>query len=227
MFFNIFRSSIGKKTVMAVTGLGLLGFVIVHLLGNLQIFLGPAWLNGYSEHLEDLPFLLIPARIVLASMLLVHMATAMVLTVQNKRARPVPYSAEDTVQATLASRTMIFTGSAVLLFIIYHLLHYTWGIAHPQYFHFEDSEGHHDVYSMVVLSFQDIKISATYLLALLVLSVHLGHGLSSFLQSLGLTPSGATKKIRKIGTALGWLIFAGYASIPVAVLSGLLKPGGG
>ena len=214
---------------MAVTGLGLLGFVVVHLLGNLQIFLGPVWLNDYSEHLEDLPFLLIPARIVLASMLLVHIATAVALTVQNKKARPEPYAAEDTVQATLASRTMIFTGLGVFLFIVYHLMHYTWGVLHPQYFHFQDAEGHHDVYSMVVLSFQDIKISGVYLLALLVLSVHLGHGASSFLQTLGLTPEGSAHKIKKIGTMFGWLIFAAYASIPVAALAGFLKPlqGGG
>src|SRR6185503_18971643 len=104
MFLNIFKSSIGKKAVMAVTGLCLLGFVIAHLLGNLQIFLGPDWLNGYSEHLEELPFLLYPARIILGVMLALHIATALVLTVQSKSARQVSYAVQDTVQTTLASR---------------------------------------------------------------------------------------------------------------------------
>ena len=214
---------------MAVTGLFLMGFVIAHLLGNLQIFLGPEWLNGYSEHLEELPLLLWPARVFLLATLLTHIVTGISLAVQNKNARPQRYLHEDTVQATLASRTMVLTGTAMFLFIVYHLLHFTWNVAHPQFGHLKDAQGHEDVYSMVVLSFRDARISATYLLAMLVLCTHLRHGSASFLQSLGLLPADAEKKARRAGSIFGWLIFAGYTSIPLASYLGWLKPlqGGG
>ena len=214
---------------MAVTGLFLMGFVVAHLLGNLQVFLGPDWLNGYSEHLEDLPLLLWPARVFLLVTLLTHMTTGIQLAVQNKNARPVRYSVEDTVQATLASRTMALTGAAVFLFIVYHLLHFTFGLAHPQYGHLTDAQGRDDVYSMVVLSFRDRRITAVYGLAMFVLSAHLRHGSAGFLQSLGWMPSGAEKKARILGAFFGWLVFAGYVSIPAASLLGFLKPlrGGG
>ena len=209
---------------MAVTGLFLMGFVVAHLLGNLQIFLGPEWLNGYSEHLEELPLLLWPARVFLLLTLLTHMTTAISLAVENKRARPVSYIKEGVVQATPASRTMVLTGLTIFFFIVYHLLHFTWNIAHPQYGHFTDGSGREDIYSMVVLSFRDARISGVYVLAMFVLGMHLRHGSSSFLQSLGWTPPGAEKETRRIGQCFGWLVFLGYASIPLAVLLGFLKP---
>jgi succinate dehydrogenase / fumarate reductase cytochrome b subunit len=106
MCFGILRSSLGKKYVMAITGLMLLGFVVAHLAGNLQIFLGADWLNDYSEHLEEMPLLLWPARVGLLTALILHMATAVCLTIENKKARPIPYAARDTVQASQASRTL-------------------------------------------------------------------------------------------------------------------------
>jgi len=209
---------------MAVTGLMLFGFLVLHLAGNLQIFLGADWLNVYSEHLEEIPFLLWPARIVLLTALILHMVTGIWLGIENKRARPVPYAAQSTVQASLASRTMVATGLAVFLFTIYHLLHYTWGVTNPEFFHLTDPKGREDIYSMVILSFQKPLISGIYLLALFILSRHLSHGLYSFLQSLGLTRESLLKRIEKTGRILAWLIFIGYASIPVSVLLGILKP---
>ena len=224
MCLGILKSSIGKKTVVALSGLFLMGFVVAHLLGNLQIFLGPEWLNGYAEHLEELPLLLWPARIFLLFALALHMSAALSLAVDNRRARPVRYIEEGTVQATTASRTIVLTGPVIFLFIVYHLMHFTWGVAHPQYFHFTDAKGHHDVYSMVVLSFQNAPVSAVYGLAVFMLGMHLRHGSSSFLQTLGWLPPGSEKKARKFGHLFGWLIFLGYASIPAAVLLGWLKP---
>ena len=224
MCFSLLKSSLGKKAVMAVTGLLLLLFVIAHLAGNLQIFLGADWLNGYSEHLEGMPLLLWPARAILLTALILHMVTAVWLTIENKKARPVPYAVQDTVQASLASRTMVLTGSAVFLFIIYHLLHFTWGVTNPRFFELTDPQGREDIYSMVILSFQNPVISGIYLLALFILSMHLGHGSWSFLQSLGLTREPWLKKMRMAGAALGWLIFIGYASIPTATLWGVLQP---
>ena len=224
MCFGILRSSLGKKYVMAVTGLMLLGFVIAHLAGNLTIFLGADWLNDYSEHLAHSPLLLWPARVLLLTALLLHMSTALCLTLENRRARPIPYSVQNTVQATLASRTMIFTGLAVFFFIVYHLMHFTWGVTNPEFFELTDPKGRKDIYSMVILSFQNPLISGAYLLALFILCVHLGHGASSFLQSLGLTREPMLKKMKTVGVALGWLIFIGFASIPAASLLGILTP---
>ena len=224
MCFGILKSSLGKKYVMAVTGLMLLGFVIAHLLGNLQIFLGADWLNGYSEHLEEIPLLLWPVRVVLGTTLIVHMIVAIWLAFENKKARPAPYAVQSTVQASLASRTMVFTGLSVFLFIVYHLLHFTWGVTNPEFFHLTDPKGREDIYSMVILSFKNPMISGVYLLALFILSAHLGHGLPSFLQSLGLTRESMLKKMKKIGPVLAGLIFVGYASIPVSALLGILKP---
>ena len=224
MCFGVLKSSLGKKVVMAVTGLMLLLFVIAHLAGNLQIFLGADWLNGYSEHLEEIPLLLWPARVILLTALVLHIFTAVWLTLENRKARPIPYAAQDTVQASLASRTMIFTGSAVFLFIIYHLLHFTWGITNPEFSGLTDPQGREDVYSMVILSFQNPVISGVYILALFILSMHLGHGSWSFLQTLGLTRESMLKKMRKAGTVLGWLIFLGFASIPAASFLGILQP---
>ena len=224
MCFGVLKSSLGKKVVMAVTGLMLLLFVIAHLAGNLQIFLGADWLNGYSEHLEEIPLLLWPARVILLTALVLHIFTAVWLTLENRKARPIPYAAQDTVQASLASRTMIFTGSAVFLFIIYHLLHFTWGITNPEFFGLTDPQGREDIYSMVILSFQSPVTSGVYTLALFILSMHLGHGSCSFLQTLGLTRESMLKRMRKAGTVLGWLIFLGFASIPAASLLGVLQP---
>ena len=224
MCFGIFKSSLGKKYVMAVTGLMLLLFVIAHLAGNLQIFLGADWLNDYSEHLEEIPLLLWPARVILLTALILHVVTAVWLTVENRKARPIPYTAKDTVQASLASRTMIFTGLAVALFIMIHLRHFTWGGINPQFFELTDPKGREDIYSMVILNFQSPLISGGYVLALFILSMHLGHGSSSFLQTLGLTREPLLKKMKMAGVILGWLIFLGFASIPTASLLGILKP---
>ena len=192
-------------------------FVVAHLLGNLQIFLGASWLNDYSEHLLSLPLLLWPARIALLGALLTHIVLTLGLAVENRKARPVRYIKEGTVQASLVSRRMVLTGIGLSLFIVYHLMHFTWRTAHPQ---FADL----DVTSMVVLSFKTPAISAVYITAMLILCAHLRHGSYSFLQSLGWTPPGGEKTARVAGGVFAGLIFIGYVSIPVASLLGWLKP---
>ncbi len=224
MCFAMLKSSLGKKYVMAVTGLLLLLFVISHLLGNLQIFLGAEWLNSYSEHLEEMPYLLWPARAALLTALILHIGTAARLTIENRKARPVPYRVQDTVQASLASRTMMITGSLVLFFIVYHLMHFTFSTVDPRIAELVDSKGREDVYSMVVLGFRDPVAAGVYVVAMYVLSMHLGHGSWSFLQSLGLTRQSWLRTLRKAGALLGWLVFLGFASIPAAVQLGWLQP---
>jgi succinate dehydrogenase / fumarate reductase, cytochrome b subunit len=224
MCLALLKTSVGKKAVVSVTGLVLMGFLVAHLLGNLQIFFGPKWLNDYSEHLLGLPLLLWPARAILLGALILHMALSLQLAVQNRKARPVRYIKEGTVQVTIASRSMVLSGLAIFLFIVYHLMHFTWRTAHPEVAHLTDPTGRHDVYSMVVLSFQNTAIASVYIAAMFVLCMHLRHGSYSFLQSLGWTPEGEQKRFRLYGESFAWLIFLGYVSIPGAVWLGLLKP---
>ena len=207
---------------MAITGLVLLGFVVAHMLGNLQIFLGAEWLNSYAEHLQSLPLLLWPARAFLLAALILHMATAIQLAFENKQARPIPYSYQNTVEASLASRNMVLSGLIIFLFLIYHLLHFTLGVTNPESANLVDSKGRHDVYSMVVSSYQNIFISSVYLIAMGFLLLHLVHGAPRFLQSLGLSADTTLKKIDNAGKILAWFIFLGNCSIPIAVLCGVI-----
>ena len=227
MFCCSQKTSISKKTVMAVTGLMLFGFVLAHLAGNLLIFGGPDALNGYAQHLRDLGPLLWIARLVLLAAVLLHILTAVQLTLENKKARPVPYHRKQAIQTTYAARTMAFSGIIVLAYILYHLLHFTFGVTHPEISHGVDSHGHHDVYRMVVLSFRQPVIALAYVAAMALLCLHLSHGFKSLFQSLGLNNEKLEPCLCKISRALAVLIFAGYSSIPLSVLLGFVKPAGG
>ncbi len=227
MCIEFLKSSIGRKAVMAVTGIILYLFVIAHMLGNLQIFLGPDRLNDYAKHLQDLPMLLWPARAFLLSTLLIHIFVSLSLAIENKNARPVRYAHEDTVQATLASRTMVVTGLVVFLFVVYHLMNFTFGTTHPRYFHLVDAQGRHDVYSMVILSFHDLSVSVSYILAMAALCLHLSHGGMSAFQSLGMNDEKKMCALKKLSLAAAVVIFIGNTSIPLAALLGFLKTAAG
>lgn len=209
-----------KKVVMAVTGLILFGFVVIHMLGNLQIFLGQDALNNYAKHLEELPYLLWPARFILLISLALHIGVAFRLTAENRKARSQAYVFQNTVQASYASRTMIFSGIIVFAFIVYHLLHFTFGVAHPQYFERVDAQGREDVYFMVVKSFGEWPIALTYIAAMALLSMHLSHGIQSLFQTLGF--ENARPFMKKAGFFAALIIFLGNSSIPIAVLLGAI-----
>lgn len=217
------KSSIGKKVFMAVTGFFLFCFLIGHLIGNLQIFLGQNQLNTYAQTLKNLPALTYTVRTVLLVIFIVHVWFAVKLYFENRASRPVNYRYNASVQASLASRTMIWTGLGVFLYIVYHLLHFTFVVTNPQYKHLTDALGRHDVYSMVVLSFQNYLISIVYLIAIFLLSYHLSHALFSFLQTLGLNTPRVQPKLKKLATLVATLIFIGYSVIPLAVLVGFVK----
>lgn len=214
--------------VMAVTGLVLTGFVVAHMFGNLQIFLGQDQLNSYAEHIIGLPMLLWPARAFLLCTLIIHMMVAFKLAVENKIARPIGYLHEDTVQASYASRTMVMSGIIILAFIIFHLLHFTFDKIHPEFTGLTDSKGRDDVYSMVVLSFRVPWISGSYIVAMAVLCTHLSHGISSLFQSLGLNNDKTKMKFKILAHSVATLIFFGNSSIALASFFGILKiPKGG
>ena len=219
------RSSIGKKFIVALTGIILILFIVGHLLGNLQIFLGPDWINSYAEHLRALgPFLWIIRGFLLVTVLL-HIYFTIRLAIDNRRARPDAYARKDYVKATLASRSMVVSGLVVLTFIFYHIAHFTVRVTDPRFALLKaDPLNRYDVFSMMVYGFQNPIVSAFYVLAILLLTLHLTQGTSSFFQSLGLNDKQLTPKLARGGRMFAWLIFVGYVSNPIAVLFGLVQP---
>jgi succinate dehydrogenase / fumarate reductase cytochrome b subunit len=219
------HSSVGRKMIVAVTGMILILFVIGHLLGNLQIFLGPDWINGYSQHLHDLGPILWMIRAFLLASVILHIYFTILLAVENRRARPEAYRDRDYVKASWASRHMVVSGLVVLAFVIYHLAHFTFRSTDSRFALLKpDALGHYDVFSMMVYGFQNVYVSGFYIVGLFLLTLHLTHGSSSFFQSLGLNNQRLTPKLAVTGRIFAWLLFIGYTSIPVAVLLGFIKP---
>ena len=219
LFFKLWRSSIGKKWIVAITGLALLGFVAGHLAGNLQMFAGPQKLNAYAEFLHANQNLLWIARIGLIAAFLTHIIATISLVIANRAARPEKYAIGSKVPAKLSTRLMALSGLTVLSFVIFHLLHYTLRVTDPRFKAL--AEG--DVYQMVVLGFQSPLVSGFYLLSLVLLSLHLKHGVSSVFQTLGIETRSNRSSIAALATLVSLGIFIGYASIPAGVLLGILK----
>lgn len=222
-------SSIGRKTLVALTGLALLGFVVVHMLGNLQIFLGPEALNAYAAQLKSLGGLLWLARGGLLAVAVLHVGLAIKLAAENKAARPQAYAQPGRVQSTLGARSMVLTGLMILLFVLYHLAHFTWGVTDPENFSVYQSVQtptgplqRHDVFYMVVKGFQQPLVSGLYIAAMGLLALHLSHGVQSVAQTLGMTNPGRLQLVRRAGTGLAWLIFLGNVSMPVAIMAGII-----
>lgn len=216
------KSSIGAKVVMGVTGVMLIGFVIMHMVGNLQVFIGPEALNAYGKMLHDLGGLLWVARFGLIGAVVLHIGSGIRLASLNKAARPVRYVHETTIQASFASRYMKLSGLVVLAFVVYHLLHFTLGGAIPDDTNFLDPQGRKDIYKMVVLGFQHPAVSASYIIAMVLLGLHLNHGATSLFQSLGLRNVKYNTIIDKVGPALSILVVVGNCSMPIAILTGLI-----
>ncbi|HKQ38901.1 MAG TPA: succinate dehydrogenase cytochrome b subunit [Verrucomicrobiae bacterium] len=225
---RVWNSSLGKKYIMALTGLALIGFVIAHLVGNLQIFLGREALNRYGHFLQTTPELVWPLRLALLAMVVLHIIAAIALTRENRAARPIAYAHYEIVAASYASRTMFMSGLIVFVFIIYHLLHFT--VQVPQinltgqdFRLLEDSKQRHDIYAMMVAGYRNPLVSGFYLLGMALLSLHLSHGISSLFQSLGLSNRVYMRFLDKVAKIAATAIFLGYASIPAAVLMGVVK----
>src|SRR5437016_9563148 len=219
------HSSVGRKMIVAVTGVILILFVIGHLLGNLQIFLGPEWINAYSQHLRDLGPLLWMIRAFLLLSVLLHIYFTILLAIENRRARPQAYRDRNYVKASWASRHIVASGLVVPAFIVFPLLHFTARKFNPQFPLLKlDPLNRHDVYSMMVYGFQNVYVSLFYVVGLFLLTLHLTHGSSSFFQSLGLNNQRLTPKLAVGGRIFAWLLFIGYTSIPIAVLLGFIKP---
>jgi len=219
-------SSIGKKTIVALTGICLVLFVTGHLLGNFTVYLGPGWLNAYAEHLQGLGPLLWVIRIALLAIVGLHILFTMLLWKENQAARPKKYIASDPIQTSVSARTMRLSGLCVLAFIVFHLAHFTLGLVDPAYLHMKtmlDGQEVHDVYRMVVAGFSSVPVSLLYIGGLFLLTLHLSHGIGSLFQTLGLTNRSTRPVIEAVMRAYAWLLFIGYISIPISVLTGIVK----
>ncbi|GIX50129.1 MAG: hypothetical protein KatS3mg132_323 [Limisphaera sp.] len=218
-----FRSSVGRKFLMAGSGGLLFLFVVAHLLGNLQIFLPPEAINNYAKYLQSHPELIWPARIGLLALVGIHIWAAVTLTLENRAARPVEYWGRPAPYgAGLASRTMMVSGVALAAFIVYHLLHYTVvvdGISGARV-PLSQLKARHDVYAMMVAGFSVWYVSLAYLVGVGALCFHLGHGLGAMFQSLGLKNDVYRGCLDRAARVVALVIFLGYSSIPVAVLAG-------
>lgn len=208
-------TTIGKKAVMAATGVVLAAFVVGHLLGNLQIFLGPDRFNGYARALKSLPELLWPVRITLLISVILHIWSSIQLAVVKGEARPIGYVRTKSIASSYASRTMYMSGPIIALFIIYHLMQFTFGVGGTPYME-------SDAYGNVINGFRVPAVSLFYILAMGLLCIHLRHGLSSVVQSLGLDHPRYTPRLKALAVIVATLIFLGFISIPVAVLAGVI-----
>lgn len=222
------HSSIGRKLLMAATGLVLFGFVTGHLIGNLQIFLPPAKINAYGHMLESLGPVLWLIRAFLLLCLVVHVWLAIQLTLENRAARGgQAYGVDHVNRATLASRVMARTGFVVLAFILFHLAHYTVRAGHPEWseHNFILSNGAHvrDIHTMMVEGFSNAWVSAFYILAVGVLSYHLVHGIVSLVQTIGLKNDRWTTGLQRFAQVFCWAYFLLNAAIPLAVLAGVVN----
>ncbi|GAB5466139.1 MAG: hypothetical protein Kapaf2KO_15750 [Candidatus Kapaibacteriales bacterium] len=220
------NSTIFSKIVVALTGLIMYGFVLGHLTGNLLIFQGAEPLNAYGQFLVDLGGGLWIARIVLLVSVLLHIVYTLKLNARNKMARKDAYKKWTPKKSTIASRWMVTAGITIMLFIILHLMHFTWGIIPvvDQQFELADGRMVHDIYSMVVAGFQNILYVIIYVLAIIGLSLHLKHGFHSVFQTLGFHGPELTPKLQKVGLILAIIIAVGYISIPISVIAGIVKP---
>ena len=216
---GFFEASIVKKAVMAVTGVVLFVFVTGHLLGNLQVFLGADRLNGYAAFLKGNIELLWGTRIILLICVTAHIIVTIQLASLKNRARPAGYTRKDNAHSSVASRSMYITGPMIAAFVIYHLLHLTVGAVHPQF-----SET--DVYSNIVYGFEQWPVSLAYVVAMALLCLHLNHGIYSMFQTLGVLPPQYAPGVRTAARVIALLYFAGYTSIPVAALTGVLSANG-
>lgn len=227
---QLFTSSIGRKILMAISGQAMVLFAVIHLLGNSSIF---GWLaggiNAYAEHLHSMPLpIIIGFRLVMLLLLCIHVWFGIQLTIENRGGRPQQYAVKATQKATFASENMIWTGLLLLAFLLYHLAHFTFQCLDPNTAALKNLVPLHDhmvpnVLGMVVSGFKNFFTSFIYAGAMVVLFLHLSHGIQSFFQTMGWSCDKAQPLIVKAGTMVALILFLGYVAIPLTIFAGILK----
>jgi len=218
---RLFSDSIGRKAVMAVTGLLMVLFVVGHLLGNLTIFGGPDWLNGYAQHLHELAPLVWGTRIVMGVAVLLHLVLSILITMENSAAKPDKYAKRNMLRATFSSQTMIWTGVLMAAFIGYHLLQFTIRVT-PNLVLGTDSLNRFDVYTMVVTALTQTLTALIYVVAMVSLFLHLSHGIQSAFQTLGISNGVWLPRWSVAGKLAAGVFLVGFGAIPVVILFGIL-----
>jgi succinate dehydrogenase / fumarate reductase cytochrome b subunit len=211
----LWQNAIGRKALMAVTGIVLFLFVFVHMIGNLQAFSGPEKLDSYAKLLRVSPGLLWAARISLIVAAVVHAWAGIQLWLERQAARPIAYQDYRPQASSVASRTMIWSGFLILAYVVYHLLDLTIGVANPDF-----REG--EVFHNLVASLGRVAAGGFYVVAMVGLGFHLWHGLWSVFQSLGLSNRGITPQIQKFAVAVAVILTLGFSAVPLAVLVGII-----
>ena len=218
---RLLSDSIGRKAIVAVTGLCMVLFVVVHLLGNSTIFAGPDGINAYAEKLHGLGPFVWAFRLVMLCLLGLHVIFAVLLTFENWSANPGKYAVKKMLKATFASETMIWTGLLLFAFIVYHLLQFTVRVT-PDIVLGNDAKNRVDVFTMVFTSFRITPIALLYVAAMVTLFLHLSHGIQSIFQSIGLNNDKTMPQFGVLGKLLSALFLVGYSAIPVLILAGIL-----
>lgn len=213
---RFWRSTIGKKVVMAVTGIVLVGYILAHVTANLLIFAGPSAIDAYAAKLRTLPILLWGVRVLLLLSVGLHVVAAAQLTVRSRAARPASYRRFEPQASSAASRTMRWGGVALLLFLVYHILHFTTGHAHPDFIHLAP-------YHNVTTAFRVWWIAGIYIAAMAALALHLYHGTWSMFQTLGIEHERVNPARRRLATVIAVLVPLGFVSVPIAVLLGVIR----
>jgi len=222
MYF--FRSTVGRKILMALTGLVMVLYVTLHMLGNFSVYYGADAMNSYAAKLQGLGPLIWGVRAILIISIYLHVFYGIQLTVENHDSKGT-YSVRKYLMANFASRNMIWTGSLLGVYIFYHLLHFTFGVINPVLFagRNPDGTGRPDVFGMVVTNFQHFTVSLIYISAMFVLSLHLIHGVQSLFQTGGLNNEETMPYVKKAGVIAALIISLGFISVPVIILAGLVK----
>ena len=213
---RFYESTIGKKAIMAVTGLILFGFLIAHMLGNLQIYLGREVMNHYAETLHGNPALLWTVRTILLVSVILHIWASIQLSMLKSEARPVAYVKRANVSSSWASRSMMLSGPIIAAFVIFHLLHLTTGTIHPQFVELH-------AYENLVTGFLVVPFAIAYIVVMILIGFHLSHGIWSMFQSMGLSHPRYTPMIKKFAAVFSWILIAGFISVPVSILVGLVR----
>ncbi len=218
---KLLSNSIGRKVVMAVTGLLMVLFVVGHLLGNMSVFAGSEALNAYAQKLHDLAPVVWITRLVMGLAVVTHLIISIQITMENEAANPTKYAVARSLRATFASKSMIWTGLLLGAFITYHLLHFTVRVT-PGLALGTDAVGRFDVYTMVTTAFQRAPTALIYVVAMVSMFLHLSHGIQSTFQTLGLNNDKTLPAYGTGGRVLSTIFLIGYGSIPVLILIGLV-----
>lgn len=218
----VLTNTVGRKVLMAISGFFMLLFVIVHLLGNSTIFIGQDALNAYAEKLSSLGPLVWAFRIFMFAMLAIHVLFGILLTLENWAANPKKYAVNRKLEANFSGETMIWTGALLFAFLVYHLAQFTLRIT-PDIIPQAVAERPGNVFAMVTGSFRYVWIAGIYVAGMVVLFLHLRHGIQSFLQTLGLSNDRTRPKYVALANLVSALFFVGYSAIPVLILVGILN----